>query len=141
MTRAFYSLQDTLTPVKIGVLTAIFNALLAVLLVGPLEHGGLALANSLGVSLSALALLVMLKKKLGPVPMGLLPLLGKVMLCALCMGIASHFIYTLFRPSGEVISLAAAMGGGVAVYGAGLLAMRVDEVSWILNKFRQRTRL
>jgi len=141
MTRAFYSLQDTLTPVKIGALTALLNALLAVLLVGPLEHGGLALANSLGVSLSALLLLVLLRKKLGPVPMGLLPLLGKVMLCSLCMGIVSHFVYALFSPSGELISLAAAMGGGVAVYGAGILAMRVDEVSWILNKFRQRTRL
>lgn len=127
-------MQDTLTPVKIGVLTAFLNALLALLLVGLLEHGGLALANSLGVSLSAVALFISLKNKLGPVPMGLLPLLGKVMLCALCMGIASHWLYVGLSPLGAIVALAAAVGGGVAVYGAGLLVMRVDEATWVLSK-------
>jgi len=140
LTRAFYSLQDTLTPVKIGVLTAILNALLAIVLVEPLAHGGLALANSLGVSLSAVLLLGLLRKKLGPVPMGLLPLLVKVALCSLGMGLASHYIYVLLRSSGGMLALAAAVFGGVAVYSAGLLAARVDEVSWALNRLRRRTR-
>ncbi len=48
LTRTFYAMQDTRTPVMIAVCTVLLNGLLATLLVGPLGHGGLAL--SLAVS-------------------------------------------------------------------------------------------
>ena len=46
VSQAFYSLQDTRTPVKIAVLAMAANILLSVILMGPLAHGGLALATS-----------------------------------------------------------------------------------------------
>ena len=46
--RAFYAFQDTRTPVLMAVLGIIVNIILSILLIGPLQHGGLALAYSIG---------------------------------------------------------------------------------------------
>ena len=50
---AFFSRQDTATPVKIGVIAMLSNILLNLLLMGPLLHAGLALATSLSAYLNA----------------------------------------------------------------------------------------
>ncbi len=63
--QAFYSLQDTRTPVKIAVLAVAVNILLSVILMGPLAHGGLALATSLAAMLNLGLLTVRLRKKIG----------------------------------------------------------------------------
>ena len=53
----FYALQDTRTPVKMGIVSVVANVILGILLMGPLAHGGLALATSLASMLN-LGLLV-----------------------------------------------------------------------------------
>jgi putative peptidoglycan lipid II flippase len=49
----FFSIQDTATPVKIGVIAMASNIALNLLLMGPLLHAGLALATSLSAYLNA----------------------------------------------------------------------------------------
>ncbi len=65
--QAFYSLQDTKTPVKIAVAALIANMLFstAFILWTPLAHGGLALAASLASMLNITLLTVRLRKKIG----------------------------------------------------------------------------
>ncbi|MFH0812173.1 MAG: murein biosynthesis integral membrane protein MurJ [Pseudomonadota bacterium] len=63
--QAFYSLQDTRTPVKIAVIALISNVLFSILLMGPLAHGGLALATSLAAMINLGLLTVMLRRKIG----------------------------------------------------------------------------
>jgi len=63
----FYSLQDTTTPVKVAVFSMIINILLNLLLMGPLAHGGLALATSLSAMVNFLTLLHLLNRKLGKI--------------------------------------------------------------------------
>ena len=53
----FYALQDTRTPVKMGIVSVVANVILGIILMGPLAHGGLALATSLASMLN-LGLLV-----------------------------------------------------------------------------------
>jgi putative peptidoglycan lipid II flippase len=53
----FYALQDTRTPVKMGIVSVVANVVLGIILMGPLAHGGLALATSLASMLN-LGLLV-----------------------------------------------------------------------------------
>jgi len=48
---AFYSLQDTKTPVKVAAVAMLANIGLSLALMGPLKHGGLALALSLASTL------------------------------------------------------------------------------------------
>lgn len=63
----FYSLQDTKTPVKIGLVSVIANIILNLILMGPLQHGGLALATSLSAILNFSILLYILRKRIGRV--------------------------------------------------------------------------
>lgn len=61
----FYALQDTKTPVKIAVYSIIVNIVAGIILMGPLGHGGLALATSLSSIFNLCLLLLILKTKLG----------------------------------------------------------------------------
>jgi len=63
---AFYSLQDTKTPVKVAVVAMVANIVFSVILMRtPLEHGGLALALSLASTLQLFMLIFLLRKRLG----------------------------------------------------------------------------
>lgn len=62
--RMFYALQDTWTPVIIGILSMIVNVAFMFLLVGPLQSGGLAFATSLAAVFNMFALLYVLRKRL-----------------------------------------------------------------------------
>ncbi len=50
---AYYARQDTKTPVKFGVMSMIANIILNLLLIGPLDYVGLALATSLSGTVNA----------------------------------------------------------------------------------------
>lgn len=63
---AFYSLQDTLTPVKVASFCLIFNAILGILLMIPLKHAGLALTTSIVALINVILLSWGLVKKIGP---------------------------------------------------------------------------
>jgi putative peptidoglycan lipid II flippase len=61
----FYALQDTKTPVKIAVISLLVNIVLSILLMGPMRHGGLALATSLAAAVNLILLIRSLRKRLG----------------------------------------------------------------------------
>lgn len=63
--RGFYALKDTITPVTVGVSAMLGNVLLSLLLIKPLAHGGLALANSTATLVEMVVLLWLLRSKLG----------------------------------------------------------------------------
>ena len=65
--RAFFAQQDTVTPLLLAAGSAALNIALALALMRPLGAGGLALANSLAVTLEVLALLWLLRRRLGGV--------------------------------------------------------------------------
>ena len=62
---AFYSLQDTRTPVLVAAVALAANIALSLLLMGPLRHAGLALATALSAILNMAVLLVFLARRLG----------------------------------------------------------------------------
>lgn len=63
LSSAFYSRQDVKTPVKIGIITLIFNMLFSVALISPLAHAGLALATSFSSWINVIILLTMLNRQ------------------------------------------------------------------------------
>lgn len=62
--RMFYALQDTWTPVTLGILSMLANIIFMFLLVKPLQTGGLAFATSLAAVFNMIALLYVLRKRL-----------------------------------------------------------------------------
>ena len=70
ISRAFYALHDTKTPVIVGILTMGLNLILSLAFtrlfaaIGWMPHGGLALANSLATFLEMIALLMIMRRRL-----------------------------------------------------------------------------
>ena len=64
-TSSFYSLQDSKWPMRIAMITFAFNIAASLILMGPLKHNGLALANSLAAMLNVVVLAFVLRKKIG----------------------------------------------------------------------------
>ena len=62
---AFYAIGDTKTPVKLAVISMLLNIVLNLILMGPLKHGGLALATALASWINLLGLVYLLKKRFG----------------------------------------------------------------------------
>lgn len=63
--QAFYSLQDTKTPVKAATIAVAVNILLSLILMRPLKHGGLALATSVAAMVNLSFLVWKLRQRLG----------------------------------------------------------------------------
>jgi len=89
---AFYSLQDTATPVKTAAVSLIINIVLNLLLMGPLKVGGLALATSIAAIFNCVLLYIFLRKKIGSLGIGkILGSLFKILLAGLIMGLLCYF--------------------------------------------------
>lgn len=70
VTRAFYALEDTRTPMRVGLVMVGANLVLNLILVWPLQEAGLALASSLTAAMNVGALLFFLRRRLGPIGLG-----------------------------------------------------------------------
>lgn len=62
--RAFYSVQDTKTPVKVGAGMVGLNLILNLTLIWFLREGGLALATAISATIQIITLFILLHKKL-----------------------------------------------------------------------------
>jgi putative peptidoglycan lipid II flippase len=145
LSRAFYALHDTKTPVGVGVaamgLNAVFSFGFAALFsaIGWMPHGGLALANSLATAIEAGILLVLIRRQLngidGPeIIKGVL----QFGLAALAMGIA---IALWMQFTGNLNVWVVGLGGvtlGGVVYGLGVLLLKVPEVTMLINIIKRR---
>jgi putative peptidoglycan lipid II flippase len=122
--RAFFAQQDTITPLLVATGSAVINIGLAILLMRPMGHGGLALANSLAVSAEVVVLLLILRRRWGGVEgRETLNTLGRTVVATLLMGLAMAGALALGRAAGfSSLGLVAAGGlvGGVVYLGAGL---------------------
>lgn len=76
LSKAYYSLQDTKTPMINGAIAIAVNVTMNFALIGPLKHAGLALASSFAVTVTTLLLITGLRRKLGRIN-------GRLMLKAL----------------------------------------------------------
>ena len=107
------------------------NILLASLLMAPLGHGGLALANSVAVTLEVLALLILLQRRLGRVlDRDFGSLLARLLVASAAMGGAILLLtaYAGRAGWGNLLTLALAGAVGVVVYLAACQSLKVREL-------------
>ncbi len=129
VTRAFYALHDTLTPVLVGLATMVLNIVLCLLLVGPLTHGGLALANSLATMVEMAWLLFILRGRMkGMGGRELLTSLVKSTAAAALMGVVVAWFAGATRTSHIVLQAGGAMTLGAGVYFLASLILGAKEV-------------
>lgn len=139
LTRAFYALQDTATPVKVGAAAIGLNIVLSLILLRPLAQGGLALANSVATILEMLTLLFLLRRRLGGIDGSrILTSLTKIITASAGMGVAIYVLIQLMpHVSVWMVTSAGLVVGLVAFFGATLL-LKSEEIwlAWRLARTR-----
>jgi len=130
----FYSLKDTLTPVKIAGASLLLNIALNIVLMFPLKIGGLALSASISGIFNFFALFYMLRKKIGPLEgYKILSSFLKVLMASLAM---AAIIYVCSFKTG--LNLFVVIAIAMASYIAAAFIFNVKEakdlLSWILKK-------
>lgn len=132
--RAFFAQQDTITPLYIAVGSAVVNIGLAILLMTPFGHGGLALANSLAVSGEVIVLLFILRRRLNGVEgRQTLTAIIRMVAAALIMGGAVMGVVTLGQNAELAVFWVVIAGSGVGfvVYVISGVLLGVKELAYL----------
>lgn len=150
LTRIYYSLQDTRTPVKVGIQGVIINTVLSLVFLKftNLESGGLALAYSITNIANMTSYVIRLRRKMGAIDgRRILTCLAKAAAAASVMGIV---VYELTGLIGTYINLAALtgrtlqvvvpMGVGALLYLLLTWLLRMEELSFVREMYKGRRR-
>ena len=136
---AFYSLQDTKTPAKIGIYSMGLNIVLNLILMGPLKHGGLALATSLSALFNVIVLMHYLRKRLGLLEgRKIFKSSIKVSIAAGAMGLITYFTKETFFNFNDPIEiriagLFACISSGILIYALISHFFRNEEWQFLLD--------
>ncbi len=141
LSRTFYSLQDTKTPMINAAFGMIINIILNIVLAKILGLGGLALATSISALVTTLLLMISLKRKIGT-----LNIIGvnffKILFASISMGLISKKFYIYFN--GIIkndLLLISAIILGVFIYFVLVIFLRVNGVSTIVKAIKKKIHL
>lgn len=146
VTRTYYALQDMATPVRIGVVMILLNAVLDYLLMRLLGVAGLALATSIVGYMNVGAMLWILRRRLGRIEGSRLALtVLRTGLAALVAGVVMVFLEAQLPGvapvgglKGQLLYLGFAAAGGFGVYLLGCRLLGVEELGIAVGLFRRR---
>jgi putative peptidoglycan lipid II flippase len=166
---AFYALQDTRTPVVTGMIAFVANLVCSLLLMGPvaysgesmvadaiasatqhfsffdLRHAGLALSTSLAATVNLAALLLMLRRRIGPLGLHeLAPSLGRNLVASAAMIPVVSYVagFADWSQHGHLVLrgsvLMASIAAGVLSFAVVQLLLGASEIDAIMRLLRQR---
>lgn len=146
LTRAFYALNDTRTPVILGFWSIVLNIGCSFLLIGSLSHGGLALANSLAATANTVLLYWVWRKKNPDWKSRSLVLgVAKITVGAVVMGIAvvaGDMVFGRLFAGDSSLALLLRVGGDIALGGMcyliATLVLRVEYVTDAISVVRKK---
>lgn len=142
ISRVYYALQDTKTPMLNASIGLILNIILNIILSKYLGIGGLALATSISAILTTSLLFFSLRKKLGPIGMKHISVsFLKVLFASIIMGIFSKLTFNQFKTSiSENYALLCAMLIGVISYIIIIYFMKIGDVDVIVKMLKDKIR-
>lgn len=143
--RAFYAVQNTITPVAVGIAAMILNISLSLVLVRPLSFGGLALANSTATTVEMLLLLWLLRKRLGGIDSRSV---GGTLLRSIGAAAVMAIVLELWVQQGAAFpsglqNWIVAIGGimlGIITYSLVSWLLRSEELALVLAMVRSRAK-
>ncbi|MDD5285770.1 MAG: murein biosynthesis integral membrane protein MurJ [Desulfuromonadaceae bacterium] len=143
---AFYALNDTKTPVASAFIAFILNLCLSLALMGPLRHGGLALATTLSAFGNMLMLLWFLRRKIGSfggrsiMLTGLKSLLATVPMTAAVLYACTFADWSL---AGDKMLKCGVLGGaiaaGVVIYMVAVRLLKTEEMFAAVSMLRKKS--
>jgi putative peptidoglycan lipid II flippase len=145
VTATFYSMQDTKTPVKIAVCGVATNIIFSLILMGPMLHSGLALANSIAATVNFILLFFFLRRKLGGIgTRRIMTSFAKTGAAALLMGLFGALLTggAVWDAGGntgaKAMMLAALITGSAGVYLIAAWLFRSEEMEYLITKVREK---
>jgi putative peptidoglycan lipid II flippase len=142
---AFYSLQDTWTPLKIALICLGMNVLLNYILMHPLQHAGLALATGLSSILNLILLVLKLNQRIRGMDVeGNVHSLLKILFCSLPMGLVAYLIcssadWTVTGNTMEkILLLGLAILTGLGIYLMCSYWMKNDELFFLMKIVKRK---
>ncbi|MDA8172212.1 MAG: murein biosynthesis integral membrane protein MurJ [Nitrospiraceae bacterium] len=142
---AFYSMRDTKGPVKSAVFALASNLALSVVLMRPMKHEGLALANAIAATINFGTLFYMLRKKLVRIDARrIIKSFLKSAFAAAVMGVAAALVLrgTIWRQSGHTAQKALWLAGGIAfslgIYTLVCYLLKTEELHLVLEMLQRR---
>jgi putative peptidoglycan lipid II flippase len=140
----FYALQDTKTPVKVAIFSLLANIVFSLFLMGPMRHGGLALATSLSSMLNLAALLWFLKKRLGFIGgYSILKSLAISSAASIVMGLTIGWFLRHIALEGHtdsihlMIYVGLSVAGGITIYGGISRILKSKELAAVVGMLRK----
>ena len=148
LTRAFYAMQDTRTPVAWAVIAVAINVPLMAVLVGPMGVEGLALALSISSIIEVIGLLWFLHRRLESIDeASILRSVGRAAVAALAAALLMLGGLTLIEGSlagllentvGRLVVLLVLSAAGLAIYLLVAAALRAPELGQLRGIMRRR---
>jgi putative peptidoglycan lipid II flippase len=138
--QTFYAMGDTRTPVRVGLASVAANCVLALALMWPLQHAGLALASSLSAYVNVILLYWLLSQRLGPI--GGRPMAGSLLRTGGASAVLLLWcVWAGARLGGGVAGAAwtvGAVGVGMLVYLGASAVLRAPELNALVGLLRRR---
>ncbi|AMC92689.1 murein biosynthesis protein MurJ [Erysipelothrix larvae] len=143
LSKAFYSIQDTKTPVINATIGVVVNIILLLSLTRYLGIGGLALATSLSSLVTTILLYISLRKKIGSLDtMSTFKSLVKIAFASLGMAVISLLLYKRLSTSiSSSMSLISVIIVGAVIYSILIIILKIDGVANIVHSLRKKIKL
>ena len=145
ISRAFYSLHDTKTPMINGAIAIVFNIVLNIVLSKYMGYIGLAIATTIAAYIGLVIFLVTLRKRIGSFDgKSILATAIKSIISAAIMGIVTSICYNqLANVLGvglisQVIHLGLSILVGVVVYAMSIFILKVEETQIVLDIIKKK---
>jgi len=148
LSRAFYALHDTKTPVTVGVIAMGLNLVFSLIFPGMFEGigwlalGGLALANSLATTIEVVVLFALMRRKLGGMKGGrILNAFWKAAIGASWMTVIVWGWGQFYDGESVWVFGLSGIGLGVLMYAVMMFVLRVDEAFGVARTVLGRLRV
>ena len=145
LSRVFYSIQDTKTPMINGAIAMALNIVLNLILIKYIGHAGLALATSISALVCIVLLFRSLRKKIGNFGEEKIAVVFiKTLISGVVMGIVTtifyDFISNIVRGGmiSQIVSLSTSVLVGVTVYFIGVVILKIDEVNEAISIIKDK---
>ena len=135
VTRAFYSMRDSKTPMKTALIAVFANIVLNLTLIWPLATAGLACATSLCSYLQILILVIILRRRLGSLVLqGMVSATAKTAAATILMAAVGAGLLALMRnlPLGfwsDILRLVVVVPSAAAVYLLAAKLLQIEELA------------
>ncbi|MDR1695721.1 MAG: murein biosynthesis integral membrane protein MurJ [Endomicrobium sp.] len=133
---AFYSFQDTKTPVKAAMWAMFLHVILCVILMYPMEVGGLALATSAASYFNVLILVIYLRKRIGKIGLKKILFSSLKSFAAAVLTAVAAFYACKISPI-LFISVPAAIISGAAVFFVSAKILKAEELGAFMRMFKK----